>query len=374
MCNSSIIESPMNSDKQAPNLTAYQQPTYEDEISLVDIIKVLLRRKKLILGVTATIVCIGLLYAFTTKRVYQVDTLLSPPSDKIIQTFNLNNLQNVNKNDIYSGFTKIIESRAFRNEFFNKSNVIETLSDIPESKMTSREINNIFEAFNDSLKVIKDTKNKENDIEITLEGTDKDKLGRWLDDFVAHANSATINQVVNKLRADVDYKIKKLTLEIKNKRLFYNQIRKDELGRLIEAYNLAKDLGIVEYKANKNVVSSKNTLSIYMGDSKRYMDGTRVLQAEINALKNRKSDDIHIEGLRNLQEQLIKLEAINVEKNNLEAATVDKKAIVNINPIRPNRKLIVILSLILGGMLGIFAVFIMEFMSNFKKQVDNVNA
>jgi len=366
----------MNSNQQAPNLTAYQpQPAYEDEISLVDIVNVLLRRKKLILGITAVTVCIGLFYAFSQQRVYQVETILSPPSNEIIQSFNLHNLQNINKNNIYSRFTQIITTRTFRQEFFNKFNVIETLSDIPENKMTTSEINDVFEGFSDSLKVIKkDKKDKKDNIKISLEGLDKDKLGAWLDGFVALADSTIVNQIVNDMRAGINYKIKNLRLEIKNKRLFYNQRRKDELERLHEDYRIAKSLGILERNDSRNMISSKNNLSIYMNGRKRYMEGTKILQAEINALKNRKSDDIHIAGLRDLQEQLTKLETIKIEKNKLQTVNVDKKAAVNIEPIRPKRKLIVILSLILGGMLGIFGVFILEFISNFKKQADSVDA
>jgi len=362
----------MNSDKQVSNPASYQsQPAYEDEISLVDVVNVLLRRKKLILGITAVVVCIGLFYAFSKQRVYQVETILSPPSNEIIQSFNLHNLQNINKNDIYSRFTQIIKTRTFRQEFFNKFKLIETLSDIPENKMTTSEINGVFEGFSDSLKVIK--KDKKDNIKISLEGLDKDKLGSWLDGFVALADSTIVNQIVNNMRAGINYKIKNLRLEIKNKRLFYNQRRKDELERLHEDYRIAKSLGILERNDSRNMISSKNNLSIYMNGRKRYMEGTKILQAEINALKNRKSDDIHIDGLRDLQDQLTKLEAITIEKDKLQTVIVDKKAIVNVEPIRPKRKLIVILSLILGGMLGIFGVFILEFISNLKKQADSVD-
>ncbi len=364
----------MNSDKQPSNLTAYQQPVYEDEISLVDIVNVLLRRKKLILGITIFVIGIGLFYAFSQKRVYQVETILSPPSNEIIQSFNLHNLQNIKKNDIYSRFTQVIKTRTFRQEFFNKFNVIETLSDIPKNKMTASEINKTFENFSDSLKIIKkDKKDKKDNIKISLEGLDKDKLGGWLDGFVVLANSAIVNQIVSDMRAGINYKVKDLRLKIKNKKLFYNQRRKDELERLHDDYQIAKNLGITERNDSKNMISSKNNLSIYMNDAKRYMEGTKILQAEINALKNRKSDDIYIKGLRDLQEQLAMLEVIKIDKDKLQAVTVEKKAALNIEPIRPNRKLIVILSLILGVMLGIFAVFIMEFISSFKRQADSVD-
>ena len=359
----------MNSNQQSANPS---QLVHEDEISLVDLVNVLLRRKKIILGVTVITLCIGLLYAFTAKRVYQVETILSPPSNKIIQSFNLKNLQSVNKEDIYSSFTQIIETRRLKQDFFNKFNIIKALSDIPESKMTTSEINKIFENFSDSLKVDKKAKKDKSDkIKITLEGIDKEKIGPWLDSFVTFADSKIVNRTVNDIREGINYKIKNLKLQIKNKRLFYNQIRDDELERLHENYRIAQKLGIIEHNDSKNMVSSKNNLSIYMSGKKRYMEGTKILQAEINAIKNRKSDDIHIAGLRALQEKLTMLEAIKVEKDKLQTFTVDKKAIVNIEQLRPKRKLIVMLSLILGGMLGIFGVFILEFINNLKKPINH---
>ncbi|MCK5644263.1 MAG: LPS O-antigen chain length determinant protein WzzB [Gammaproteobacteria bacterium] len=367
----------MNSDQQAPNLTTYQpQSAYGDEISLVDIVSVLLRRKKLILGITAITVCIGLFYAFSQKRVYQVETILLPPSFENIQPLNvLNssnvNSSNVNSSNVFASFTGNINSRKLKKDFFDKFKILETLSVGSTQVMTEKNINSVFEGFSDAFKVKADKKTSST--RITLEGVHKDKIGPWLDSFVAIANQETNNQLVRNLQANIDSKIKSLKINISSKRSIYKQRREDELGRLEEAYQIAKSLGIRDYNNMSSMPSKNNNLSIYMQEKKIYMQGTRVLQAEITALKNRKSDDIHITGLRDLQEQLTRLEAITIEKDKLQTVIVDKKAIVNIEPIRPKRKLIVILSLILGGMLGIFAVFIMEFISNFKKQVNNVD-
>ena len=366
----------MNSDKQSSNPAVYQpQPVYEDEISLIDIVSLLLRRKKLILGITVIAVSIGLLYAFIQKRVYQVETILSPPSIESIQSFNLKNLQNITEDKVYSNFIETINTRMFRKEFFDKSNLIKTLSDTREQELTAKEVNDVFEEFSDSLKISKISKisknSKNSSIRITLEGSHKEKIGPWLDDFIALANEMVISQLVHDIEADKNYKIKKLKRDIKNKRLFYKQRRKDELQRLNEDYQIAKILGVTERNDSRNIALSNNNLSIYMSGTKRYMEGTKILQAEINRLKNRKSDDIYIAGLRDLQEQIVRLDAIVIEKDKLQTVIVNKKAVVNIKPIRPNRKLLAILSFVLGGMLAIFAVFILEFISNLKKQVNN---
>ncbi|MCW9030538.1 MAG: Wzz/FepE/Etk N-terminal domain-containing protein, partial [Gammaproteobacteria bacterium] len=105
----------MSSDKQASSPIAYQQqPVCEGEISLVDIVNVLLRRKKFILGITVFVVCMGLLYAFTQKRIFQVETILFPPSPETIQSLNLFNSDSVNSTNVFTDFTRNTNSRKLR--------------------------------------------------------------------------------------------------------------------------------------------------------------------------------------------------------------------------------------------------------------------
>ena len=362
----------MNSNQKPSNPTTSQPlPVDEDEISVIDMVNVLLRRKKLILGVASAVFVAGLLYVFTAKQVYEVESILLPPSFENIQELNVLNSNNVNSNDIFDSFIRNINSRKLRKEFFDKFKILEILSDGSSQVMDTEGANDFFEDFSKAIKVRSDKKSSFTSV--ALESEYKERLGGWLDSFIAMANQETINQLVIDLQANIDSKTQSLKINISSKRSIYKQRREDELGRLQEAFQIAKSLGIRDYNNTSSMLSKNNNLSIYMNDTKRYMEGTKILQAEINALKNRKSDDIHIKGLRDLQEQLTRLETIKVDKNKIQTVIVDKKAIVNVELIRPKRILIVMLSLILGGMLGIFVVFIMEFISNFKKQSDSVD-
>jgi len=373
----------MNTDKQVLNPAAYpHQPVYDDEISLVDIVRILIRRKNLTIGITIISVLIGLVYAFTTKRVYQVETILFPPSIENIQPLNVLTNRAVNSAAVFSTFVHVIESRKLKKMFFDKSEILETFSKNLNHNLSKKEANDFFRNFSESLKVNVDKKTSST--RITLQGIYKNKIGNWLDNLVKTANQETINQLVRNLQADIDSKIKKLRIEISSKRSIYKQRRQDELERLKEAYQIAKNLGIHEHlfvpnvdnKSSRAIFAELNSISNRLSNANNlssYMKGTKVLQAEISALKNRKSDDFHITGLRDLQEKLTRLGAIKIEKNKLQAVIVDKKAVVNIKPIRPKRKLIVILSLILGGMLGVFAVFIIEFMGNLNNEIKNNN-
>jgi len=374
----------MNSDSQASSPTVYQSPpAYGNEISLTDIINILWCRKKIILGITVVAVVIGFFYAFTQQRIYQVETILLPPLYENIQPLNLLNNYNINDNQlssntVFESFVGNINSRKFKKIFFDKYKVLETLSAGSNQILTENDINIVFEGFSNAIKV-----KRGNNISITLDGVDKKRLGPWLDSFVAMADQETINQLKRNLQAEIDSKINSIKIEISSKRSIYKQRREDELRRLEEAYQIANELGIREHlfvpnidgSFNRAVSAELNSISKSLSNENNlsvYMKGTKVLQAEINALKNRKSDDFHIKGLRDLQEQLTRLRAITVKKDKLQTVIVDKKASVDVKPIRPNRKLIVMLSLVFGVALGVFSVFMVEFLTNVKKQMDKM--
>ena len=359
----------MNSDQKSPAQMTNQQQVYEDEINLVDIVRLLLRRKKIIFGITVLVVCIGLIYAFASKRVYEVETILLPPSYEDIQPLNVGGGNHADSNSVFEVFISNANSRQLRKKFFDEYKLLESLSNKPIQVLMSKDINNIFESFSNALKVKRDIKEKS--IRISLEGIDEEKLGDRLDSFVIKVNEKTKNQLVRDIESDLNSKIKSLNINILSKRSIYKKRRNDELGRLQEALQTAKNLGIRDYNNVSSLSSKNNNLSIYMQNKKIYMQGTRVLQAEIEALKNRKSDDIYIKGLRNLQESLIQLKAIKIDKDKIRTVLIDKRAVVNIELIRPGKKLVLILSIILGGILGVVTAFIMEFIVNFKNQTDN---
>ena len=343
-----------NNQELASTISQHQ---YEDEISLVDIVKVLLKRKKLLLGITSIVVFIGLFYAFSQKRVYQVETILFPPSYEDIQQLNTND-NNVKSSEVFVDFISNTKSRKLRQEFFNKFNLLDILSESTSKPSSEKNKNDIFENFSKSIKVKVDEKS--GNARISLEGHDKDKIGLWLDSFVEMSNKETINQLVRNLEARLNSQTNNLKIEISSKRSIAIQRQKDSLGATQESLKMAEDLGIHE-----PLVDEKNSAI-----TAAYMKGTKFLQAEIKVLKTRKAD-AYITGLRNIQETLAELESVKLDKDKLQAVIVDKKATVSVEPIRPQRKLIVMLSLIIGGMLGIFGVLALEFIGNFIKQIKN---
>ena len=97
------------------------------------------------------------------------------------------------------------------------------------------------------------------------------------------------------------------------------------------------------------------------------MSGLRDLQEEHTRLLSIKSDDHFIAGLRDLQEKLSLLHSIKIEEEGMQSVTIDQAAYPQKNRIKPNRRLIVSLSTVVGLFLGVFLVFFVSFVQKQKE-------
>ncbi|MEP0699707.1 MAG: GNVR domain-containing protein, partial [Lentilitoribacter sp.] len=77
-----------------------------------------------------------------------------------------------------------------------------------------------------------------------------------------------------------------------------------------------------------------------------------------------------INELRGLENQLDFLKQIDINPDDVSVFRLDGRAEIPETPIKPNKVIILILGIILGGILGIFAALIRSMVENRKMQVD----
>jgi len=75
---------------------------------------------------------------------------------------------------------------------------------------------------------------------------------------------------------------------------------------------------------------------------------------QIETLNSRENDDLFLEGLAGWREEAARLRALHLDTVALRLVSVDQNAVEPTRPIKPKKALIVALSLVLGGMLGLF--------------------
>ena len=180
-----------------------------------------------------------------------------------------------------------------------------------------------------------------------------------------------MREIVGKVKGDLLQN--KITLEqaIVSKKAMAAQRRSDEITRLEESFRIAKALSIEDY-SGASVVTNVNIKEGLVEPVSNYNFGSKALSARLSELKNRKTDEPYITGIRELQEQLVlikkQLLAVN---DDFKVVRIDQQAYRPDSPIKPKKRLIVALGGVLGLMLGIFAAFFFNFVENNRKDPES---
>lgn len=321
------------------------QDANNDGISIIDIIFLLLNRKMIIFWIVTVVVCVGLLYALSIKRVYQAEAIVSPPSFEHVNSSRLA----INSDSIFDSFLQIVESRKLKKEFFENNNILDVYLKNSDDTPSIKDINNAFESFSKSIKF--NINKKTNFVKVTLEGIYKNKVDIWLDNFIKMADQETVDKLVGSFELDLDLKIKRLSNNILNKLVTHSKINLSEINRLQEDYQIAKTLG---GKGGDNV----NDLPLRTKD---YIRGAKILKAKIDLLKSRDVSQFTTAGIYDLEEKIANLNFLKIDKKTVKTVYIDTKAVGTTNIIRPDKRSIVMFSFIFGVFLAILVVFIIEF-------------
>ena len=205
------------------------------------------------------------------------------------------------------------------------------------------------------------------------------------------------NDEITRLVEADDLQRADLTEQLRIKTASYFENLSDRIKSLEEAVGIAKSLGIVEPVALDRLVRKNDTVAAnqvfeVVSNSKEdplYMRGTRLLTAELEQLKNRPKDFIPDNEIKKLRDELEalkvnykvetlksrasdesfseKLQAIRAElaqlkveqfPSNLNFKFANGKAISGDRPVKPKKLLILALSVVIGGFIGIVVALI----------------
>ncbi len=74
---------------------------------------------------------------------------------------------------------------------------------------------------------------------------------------------------------------------------------------------------------------------------------------EVEVLNSRQNEDIFLAGVQPLRAEAVRLRNLNIDISRLKLVTIDKQALEPLSPVKPNRKLVLIIGLVLGLGLGV---------------------
>jgi chain length determinant protein (polysaccharide antigen chain regulator) len=329
----------------------------EDEIDLLDLWRILVKGKWIIAGVTLCCVLAGVGYALLATPVYKVETYFLPPTSQDVQELSDEaiNGPRYDPQSVYELFLDNLRSRDFRNQFFS--------ADTGATFSEDRDMGGSNQVF--AVDKIGDKRSTENRaFSLSLTSSDPERAAQLANAFADFAMKRTAADILETLMSMKTNRMDSLKARIAGKRTVALQQRQDEIARLEESLEIARTLRITDDKFSGSAIEPA---AIY-NTGVSYLRGTKSLEAQIAALKNRKTDDPYIEGLRELQEELELLASISIDPEKIRVARIDQPAFVPRNPIKPKKNLIVALSCVGGVFLGIFAVFFVNFLKKARQE------
>jgi len=429
----------------------------KDEMSLNDLLGVLLKNKMIIFGITVIATVGAVIYALSLPIVYKAESTFLPPLGSDIQALNISGYQidsigddklktelidsdSFSINSVYKTFRKNLYSKEPRRSIFEKMGLL----DIFEPKRDEKtDVKAIVAGFTDSFSVTT-TGSLSGDtvptISLAMEGGDPELIAEIVNRVGSEVEQQTKTEIISNINAKIAAKINHLTREIKLLRDSVRQKRLDEIERrelanhidierinvriaiskkdlkskkqqikdnkikiLKEAAMIARALNIKYSVFEQNTQNMQNQLGTSKFYDQLYDRGYKALEAEIEVitnresdnifnpeisalqerlkslennltieqLKSRKNDDPFIESLRDVESELKRMKSIHIDPETVKTAQLDQTAISK--RIKPDRRLIVVIGSFLGLMLGIIGAFFSYFLE-FQRKEEKVNS
>lgn len=335
------------------------------EMDLYDLLKGIWARRWLILIIAGVVTLASGIYAFTSSPVYESRAYVLPPSQNDIEEFNYGraakgDMKPFEVKDIYSVFTRNLQSESLRYKFFNEVY-------IPSLNGSDRQRthDSLYQQFSAELTITQPNKDFTERYSVVVQREQPAQAAEWLRLYIDRASEATKKELIKNLSKEAEVRARSVETQIAMLRENAAKVRNDAILQLHEAENVANAIGL----QNHLVVSGSVAVDMSGAVDQRliYLRGTKALEAEVKNLQARESDDAFIQGLRKLQTQYDYYKGLAVRAEGVEVYQLDGVIKAPDSPIKPRKALIVVLGLALGLILGVIIAVISQFFSERKR-------
>ncbi|MBV4537368.1 LPS O-antigen chain length determinant protein WzzB [Pseudomonas urmiensis] len=335
----------------------------DDEIDVFELVGGLWRRRGLIV-LTATIVGgAAVLYALFATPIYEAKVFVQPPSQNDIAQLNYgrggsSGLGMLGVKDVYEIYLRNLQSESLRREFFRTI----YLPSLPEDERGGSQ-DELYGEFQEVLSLGAAAKETPNRFYVKARLPDPQQAAEWAVHYIEMAGSRGKVEVTKDAKADATIKANNLEQEIKAARESARKQREDQVAQLTEALRVAHSIGLEKPPIISGNLSTE--VSAGMDGSLTYMRGSKALEAEIENLRKRVSDDPFVDNLRQREEALAFYRSLQIDPGVVQVYRQDGAIESPDKPVKPKKLLIIVLG-VLGG-LGIGAL--LAFLLNLKSEM-----
>lgn len=334
-----------------------------DYIGLFDLWRIVASRWRLVASTCALSLVIGVAYVFVATPRYEVDVLVDRPFESQIVTLNLGRtaatgLPPFSGDQVFARFLHQLRSDMAFQRFFREiylPSLDEHQRAIPESRLYKQARKML------DVKAPTGKGNGRGLFAIKVAADEPGKALAWLDRFLGQVEEDARKTFVDNVRVGLDVLIANAEQDLAELRLTAGKIRQDRSLQLSEALTVAKAISLRDPQFTVARPPAADQVSPFIDGSTLYARGAKSLGAELSVLKARDSDDAFISGLRDTESRLRMWKAVAaVAPTAFPMYRVDGEAIAPVDPVRPRKALILVLSVVLGLMAGVLLALVVH--------------
>jgi chain length determinant protein (polysaccharide antigen chain regulator) len=327
-----------------------------EDIDLFQLVRLIGEQKALVAIVTIAVTLCALAYAMLSTPFYEARTVVRTPTQDDISQVNIGRgdgtgLGLLSAKDVYGVYLSNLQSQALRRKFFQE---VYLPSLVDGARQGSQD--QLYTEFNKTLAVavVGPTAPDRYSVMVTL--PDPKVAADWVAQYLQMTSDWSKQELAKDLRADALSKADRLSRQIEAGRVAARKVRDDQIARLTEALNIARSIGLEKPPLISNTLSTE--VSAGMEGSLTYMRGTKALEADIDNLRKRASDDPFVPGLRENQGTMQFYRDLHVNTDAVRLYRQDGAIEVPDRPVKPKKTLIVLFGVVAGLLLGIcFALY-----------------
>jgi chain length determinant protein (polysaccharide antigen chain regulator) len=335
----------------------------DDEIDLFDLWDDLVANKIWVgVGLFACI-ALAVVYLVMAKPVYEVKSVVKPASERDLVAVNAPELGGVYSLGVDAAFEhakRALLSKEYHRNFY-KQNLLEIKSLKGLYNPLLSESQN-FTNFDKLLRISLSDSKKDDEtfIVINFEWVDAQKAADLLNAYVDFTLQSRVSEIKRTLESKRLVRLNKLGYDASLIRDKYYSEKTQRKLKLDEALGIAKNVGQV-----KPIYSESNILGSFKPPL--YMYGSKALAAEEFALKQRvelakdlpHGEEHFIAGMSSILFEIKQLKELKIDYSAVKIVQLDEPALVPIRPVKPKKLLVVALSVVVGGFLGLMLALIM---------------
>lgn len=310
------------------------------------------RQKIIILCMALLGTIIAATYAFLSEPIYEAKAFIMPPTQNDIEDLNYGRKKPpLAVKDVYLVFLKNLQAESLRREFF-KDTYLPALGKDSDPKGL------LYDKLSKNFLISVVGKDAADRYSIAILDADSSRAAKWVGQYTERAQELALQEINKNISGEFSVEARNLNQEIVSRREVGRKESEDSLVKLNEALVVAKAIGLEK----PPIVSggSKSSLNIAgkMDDELTYMRGTKALEAEIENLKSRKSEDPFIDKLRALETDYNFYMQLSGRFQTAKTFRMDGSVEVSGSPVKPKIPLIILVGLILGLMSGVVIALI----------------